>query len=210
MSTFVNAQVVVGAVPAATVAQRLNQLFSDYGKRFVNGKYVSNAKQIQDFNSKQDAFALAQKQSGNLKQILFITNDFEKDLIVKLYALVDEKSNLLALFYEKTSYYDEEGRSYLRFFPLPTLADGIKFVPVNGSHALIVKGHYFTPDKGGTLQFNYLKDLRSNSWGALNLFLINRGKGWGLFNLQYQPMQSANVKTWTSFLNGGVSDIVIN
>lgn len=199
-------------VPDLTKKQQLNQLFVEYGNRFMNGKYISDKRQIQDFNFKQESLAADLKRSGNLRPIFFITNDFNTDLTVNLFALTDEQNNLLGLFYEKSNYYDDEERSYLRFFSLTTVADGLKFVSVNGSHALIVKGHYFSPNKGGTLQFNYLKDLRNNSWGALNVFLLNRGQGWELFNLQYQPVKNANVKTWTSFFppNGGVTDIVIN
>jgi len=206
--------VLKSASPVATtngVRQKIAQLFSDYNQRFANGRYVSNRDQIKTFNLKQDALFAELQKSGNLKKVLFITNDSDESLTVNLYVLFDEGNTLVGLFYEKSQYYDEEERSYLRFSTLPIIAEGLKFIPVNGSHALIVKGHYFTAEKGGTLQFNFLKDLNSNTWGALNLFLINRGQGWRLYNTQYQLLSEAYVTTWTSLFppNGGVKDIQI-
>lgn len=202
---------VVGTQTKVIRSQQLNQLLLDYNKRFVNGKYVSDRKQIQDFNLKQDALATELKKSGNLKPVLFITNDFDDKLTVNLFAFIDENNNFIGFFYDKSNYYDEEERSYIRFSTIDMLTKGLNFVPVNGTHALVVKGHYFTPAQGGTLQFNFLKDLNAGSWGALNVFLLNRNQGWGLFNLQYQPVSRASVKTWSSVFppNGGVSDIVI-
>lgn len=191
--------------------QQLNVLLTEYSKRYVNGKYVSNKNQIQSFNVIQDALAAELKKSGNLKQVLTVTNDYEKALTINLYAFIDEKNTFVGFFHEKSYYYDEEERSYLRFSTQQTIDQGLKFIPVNGSHAVIVKGHYFTPEKGGTVQVSYLKDLQENQWGAVNLFLLNRGNGWGFFNLQYAPVTKALVRAWSSIFppNGGVREIVI-
>lgn len=195
----------------SVIRQQLNQLILDYNKRFVGGKYVSDKTSIRDFNTKQDAVAARLKQSGNLRRILFITNDHEENLTVNLYALIDENNKLTGLFYEKSYYFDEEERSYIRFSTIETVAQGLKFVAVNGTHALIVKGHYFTAEAGGTLQFNYLKDLKANLWGALNLFMVNRTQGWALYNTSYQVVTTASVATWSSLFppNGGVRDILV-
>ena len=191
--------------------QQLNSLLTEYSKRFLNGKYVSNKNQIQSFNALQDALAAELKKSGNLKPVLTVTNDYEKALTINLYAFIDEKNTFVGFFHEKSYYYDEEERSYLRFSNQQAIDQGLKFIPVNGSHAVIVKGHYFTPEKGGTIQVSYLKDLQENQWGAVNLFLLNRGSGWSFFNLQYVAVTKAFVRAWSSIFppNGGVREIVI-
>lgn len=197
------------AKPKSVIRQQLNQLIVDYNRRFVGGKYISDKSSIRDFNLKQDAVASQLKQSGNLRKVLFITNDHEENLTVNLYALIDENNALTGLFYEKSYYFDEEERSYIRFSTIEALTQGLKFVAVNGTHALVVKGHYFTAAAGGTLQFNFLKDLKAKTWGAMNLFLINRTQGWALYNQSYQAITTASVTTWSSIFppNGGVRDI---
>lgn len=193
-----------------THLSQLSQLFTDYNHRFSNGKYVSDQKQIQSFNLAQDNLVASFKSSGALRQILFIRNSYDTSLTVALYSLTDENNALLGFYYEKSNYADEEERSYLHFSTIKMIEAGIGFVPVNGSHALIVKGFYFKPDESATLQFNFLQNLKQNSWGHKNLFLLKKNNIWSLFSEQMAPVSQAHVDVWTSLFppNGGVKDIL--
>jgi hypothetical protein len=195
----------------ASRIDQMNQLFTDYNVRFVAGKYVSNSNQIRSFNLQQDALATDFKKSGGLQQVLLLTNDFDKSLSVKLYLLLDENNALFGVYYEKSSYYDEEERSYLRFKALNQLEAGLGFVSVNGTYALKVKGFYFKPNESATLQFAYLTDLKKNSVGSINLFILNRNNSWAIYNESYGIITQADVKTWSSFFppNGGVKQIIL-
>jgi hypothetical protein len=195
---------------AATRLDEISQLFTDYNQRFLNGKYVSDQHQIQSFNAEQDNLVAAFKSLGALRQILFIKNSYDPSLTVSLFSLTDENNNLLGFYYEKSTYVDEEERSYLRFSTIKMIETGIGFVPVNGSHALIVKGFYFKPSESATLQFNFMQNLKKNSWGHKNIFLLKKNNTWSLFSEQMSAISEAYVDVWTSLLppNGGVKDIL--
>lgn len=195
----------------ATALEKLNSLFEEYNKRFASGHYVSDSSLIKAFNIKQDAMVAELKQSKNLQQVLFIQNSYDTALTVTVYTFSDEQNNLIGIYYDLSKYYDEETRSYLRFSHLEMVATGLNFVPVNGNYALIIKGFYFKPEAGGTLQFNYLKDLNKNSWGATNVFLIKKNNAWLLTDEKSTPVTLAYVKAWTSFFppNGGVKEFIL-
>lgn len=193
-----------------TRLSEISKLFADYNQRFSNGKYVSDKKQIQSFTVQQDSLVESFKSSGALTQLLFIRNSYDASLTVALYALTDENNNLLGFYYEKSTYVDEEEKSYLRFSTIKMIEAGIGFVPINGSHALIVKGFYVKPSESATLQFNFLQNLKQNSWGHKNLFLLKKNNIWSLFSEQLTPVSKAQVDVWTSLFppNGGVKDII--
>jgi hypothetical protein len=172
---------------------------------------VSNSGQITQFNILQDSAAQQFKKDLALVPLLLITNDFDKSLSVQLYLLIDENNSLVGFFYEKSNYYDEEERSYLRFKLMPEIEKGLGFVSVNGIHALQVKGFYFKPETGGTLQFGYLTDLKAKSVSAVNLFIMKKNNAWGAYNELDQQIHQAEVKTWSSFFppNGGVNQILL-
>lgn len=194
---------------AQTRIEQIGQLFSTYNQRFENGKYKSNSKQIKQFNLLQDNLAAQFKQNSALKKILYITNSYQQDLTVTLYALTNETNSLLGFYYEKSSYVDEEERSYLRFSTLKMAETGLNFVPVNGTHALIVKGFYITPESSMTLQFNYLENLKKNQWGTQNIFLLKKNNDWLLFTTEGKATTQAHIEVWTSIfpLNGGVKSV---
>lgn len=208
---FVLVTLLASSAFADTRIDKLNLLFSEYNKRFTSGVYVSNQQQINSFNSQQDAFAADIKNTRGMQSALQITNDYDASLSVQLYLLFDDSLNLLGFYYEKSTYDSEEERSFLRLKLLADLEKGVGFVPVNGAHALTVKGFYFKPSTGGTLQFAYLTDLKNKSYAAVNIFVIKKDQAWGLYNEAYQPVSWADVITWTSFFppNGGVKQVLL-
>lgn len=197
---------------AATRADQINDLFNNYRKRFSSGSYVANSQLAREFTLKQEALADTFKKTLALKPLLTITNDFDANLSVQLYIMINDDNTMMGFFYEKSSYADEEERSFLRFKLLSDLEKGLGFVSVRGIYALNVKGFYFKPATSGTLQFIYLTNLKNKTTAAINLFVIFKNGSWDLYNESYQAVRSAEVKTWSSFLppNGGVKQIILN
>lgn len=190
-------------------AEQLKQIFAEMSRRYTDGKYVTDNNLITEFNLKQDAMVSALKNNGGLKKVLFIKNDYRPQLTVTLYAFIDEEDRFLSVYWDKSEYYDEEERSYLRFANAPMLARGLKFVPLGGSHALVVNGLQFEAATGGTLQFNYLKDYQADAWGITNLPLLRKNNSWGIYNENLILVTEAMVKSWTGFFNGGVSEFIL-
>ncbi|GIL18614.1 MAG: hypothetical protein BroJett040_23650 [Oligoflexia bacterium] len=198
------------STPFLSRIEELRDLYADYNKRFDQfGRYRSDEQQIHNFNLKQDAFVERWKALGAMNEVLLVENDYQKDLWVRLNVLQDEMGNLIGFFYEKGKYYDDEERSYLRAISLNALVKGIGFVPVMKAPALVVKGFYFAPEVGGTLQFQYLQDFSANSWGVAHLFCRKINGMWILQDEKYQQIRRAFIRTWTRWLppNGGVRDI---
>lgn len=200
------------SVAKATLVDELNQVFANYNKRFVNGVYVKNPALATDFTAVQENFVAKLKAAQALKPILVIKNDYDTSLVVTLYILVNERNNLLALHHEKSTYNSLEERSFLRFRLPAVFEKGVGFVAVDGGYALNVKGFYFKPESSATIQFNYLTDLKRKTTSALNLFLLKRNNSWGFYTEKYQPVRTAEVKTWLSIFppNGGVKSISLN
>lgn len=195
----------------ADVSEKINSLFAEYNNRFATGQYVADQSLIASFNVQQDALVAELKQTNNLQKILFIQNSYDSALTVTIFAITDEQNNLLGLYYDLSKYFDEETRSYLRFNVLSMLTAGLSFVPVNGNYALVVKGFYFQPTIGGTLQFNYLKDLKKKIFGTANIFLLKKNNAWLLTNEKSTPVTLAYIQAWTSFFppNGGVKEFIL-
>lgn len=202
-------------VPQVTLAQNrmaeLSHIFSQYGERFVDGKYNPDVKKATAFTELQETFVSRMKSEGALTPLLTVTNSFNTSLWVKLWAHKDEKNHLLSIYWEKSKYFDAEERSYLRFLTFQRVSEGVKFIPVLKSHALHVKGYYLNREKGGTLQFIFLQNLKNNSWMKKDLFLLFQDNTWKLFNTNMKAVASAHVEVWTSLFppNGGVQDVLI-
>lgn len=197
---------------SATRVEQLNQVFANYNKRFTTGAYVKNSNLANEFTSSQETFVAQMKSIGALKQILVINNDYDNSLIIKLYLLTDEQNSILGFYHEKSSYASNEERSFLRFRLPSVFEQGVGFIRLDSGYALTVKGFYFKPDTSATIQFVYLTDLIKSSVGVLNLFLLKKNEAWGFYTEQYQPVQSAFVKAWTSLFppSGGISSVVLN
>lgn len=196
---------------AETHLEKLNLLFQKYSERFDSGKYVSRPEQIASFNKAQDYLRDEMLATGALKKILTVNNDYEKDLVVSVYAFSDERGNLLALYREKSKYYDDEERSFLRFTALERLSDGIRFIRLNSGYAVELKGYYFNSQSGGTLRVNYLTNLNQNTFSYLDLFVV-KNKDWEFVTSDKKSVSGILVKTWKSLFppNGGVKELVLN
>lgn len=192
--------------------QKLNSLYSLYAERFNSGKYVSSPEQISSFNKAQDNLKNEMLSAGALKKTVVVHNDYETDLVISLYTLSSEDGKLLALYREKSKYYDEEERSFLRFTSLDRLSDGIQFIRLNEGYAIQLKGFYFNPTTGGTLRINYLTNLNQNKFSALDLFVVKGVSGWQFVTSESKSVNEIFVKTWKSIFppNGGVKELVLN
>ena len=192
--------------------QKLAFLNNEYAKRFSSGKYISNPEQIISFNKLQDNFRNEMFSNGSLKRILVFRNDYETDLMITLFALSKEDGSLLAIYREKSKYYDDEERSFLRFTGLNSLSDGIQFIRLNKGYAIQLKGYYFKPQTGGTLRIQYLTNMNQNTFSSLDLFLQKNTGAWGFSTVDKKIIKEMFVKTWKNIFppNGGVKELVLN
>lgn len=196
---------------AAFPTRQLNQLFSDYNKRFVDGSYVKNTQQIQMFTKQQESLAAQLKASQSLRKVLVINNDITSALVITLYALVDDKNSLVGIYYEKSAYLSDNDKSFLRFRLISHLKDGLGFISVNGSHALTVKGHGIPTDGSAKIQFIFLTDAQSKQTSTVHLHLRRNNNAWNFFATNNRPASLAKVHTWTTLspVNGGVRRITL-
>ncbi len=190
-------------------ADQLIEIFNQFNRRYTSGHYVADVGLANDFTAKQEAMVNGLKKSGGLKKILTIENDYLVDLNITAYAMLDEQNRFIAIYWDKSKYTSEEERSFLRFASIDLFSKGLPFVPISGTHAVVVKGFHFNSYEGGTLQFIYLKDFQHKTMGTINLFLLIKNKAWGIYSEQQVPVTSCMVKTWTGFLNGGVKEIIL-
>lgn len=188
----------------------LNSLYSLYNQRFDSqGKYHPNDRKAEEFTAAQEKFAQVMKAQGALQEVLRVDNNFDSSLWVRLYVLQDEQGRIMTLYWEQGKYQDEEVRSFLRFRSLPSVSEGLKFIPVFETHAFTIKGFYLTPESGGVLQLIYSQNLRKMQMSALNLYLQKQAGMWGLLSEQQKRISRADIDVWTSLLppNGGVGNI---
>ncbi|MBC7421110.1 MAG: hypothetical protein H7328_10315, partial [Bdellovibrio sp.] len=56
---------------------------------------------------------------------------------------------------------------------------------------------------------SFLKDYRDQTWGWVNLPLLNKNNSWNIYTEQSLLITTAMVKSWTGFLNGGVKEFIL-
>lgn len=194
--------------------QALSDLYQSYNQRFdAQGKYRANPRLAEQFTSVQEAFAKRMKEEGALQEILFVENNFAKDLWVRLYVFQDESGRLLTVYWEQGQYQDAEVRSFLRFRTLKELEQGLRYVPVLSTYAVTFKGISLSDIYGGSVQIEYAHNLRQNKMEKVDLVLVKGPEGkWGLQNTSGQPIHQAWLDIWMQFLppNGGVRGIKLN
>lgn len=211
---FLLAMILGSPVMAQSRYQALSDLYQNYNQRFdAQGKYRANPRFAEQFTSAQEAFAKKMKEEGALQEILFVENNFAKDLWVRLYAFQDESGRLLTVYWEQGQYQDAEVRSFLRFRNLRELEQGLRYVPVLSTYAVTFKGISLSEVYGGSVQIEYAHNLRQNKMEKVELVLLKGPHGkWGLQSPGGLPIQRASLDIWIQFLppNGGVRGIKLN
>lgn len=206
--------VLVSVSMAQSRYQELSEIYQNYNQRFDSqGKYRANPRLAEQFTNAQEAFAKRMKDDGALQEILFVENNFAKDLWVRLYVFQDESGRLLTVYWEQGQYQDAEVRSFLRFRTLRDLEQGLRYVPVLSTYAVTFKGTSLSEVHGGSVQIEYAHNLRQNKTEKVDLVLLKGSNGkWGLQSPAGQSIHRASLDIWMQLLppNGGVRGIQFN
>lgn len=208
---FLSTILVVLPTLAQSRYQALTELYQIYNQRFDSqGKYRANPRLAEQFTLAQEGFAKKMKDEGALQEILFVENSFNKDLWVRLYVFQDESGRLLTIYWEQGQYQDAEVRSFLRFRNLRELEQGLRYVPVLSTYAVIFKGTALSEVHGGSVQIEYSTNLRQNITEKVDMVLFRGREGrWILHSPLGQLVNRAWLDIWIQFLppNGGVRSI---
>jgi hypothetical protein len=193
-----------------TATQILNQIHTDYAKRFDSaGRYIDDQNLTDQFKNSQLQAIQFLRQNKMIGQSFQIQNSAMSDLVVTVSIVQEKNLDFAGLLVERNKYEARNSDALLRLFNFPILAGGMSMLTFNGSTVVHLKSMNLTPTAGGVVVLKYPTDFNSNQFSQTQISIAKTQQGFSFKSPAGASFMTLFLKVWYSIFsqNFGIENV---